>query len=91
MRIGTNILGCAAGLLRKAAVAVRCGDGRGVLNRRNEVQNTNRATVCPKGAGLNFIPAIWTLVEEARREIDVAWRLAGRVLVGSGHTRPSRW
>jgi hypothetical protein len=90
MLIAKEVLEYEAWQIRKIAVALRCGDGMEVLNRRNAGQITGWATLCPEGAGVNFISDIWALVEKARGRIEVAWRVARRGFVGSGSEQGSR-
>jgi hypothetical protein len=88
MVFGKHIFGIGAELLWNSAVAVCCGHGMEVLNRRNAGRIVNGATICPERAGLKFIPVICAPREKARREIDVDCQLVCHGLSGSGHERP---
>jgi hypothetical protein len=88
--IGKNILGDVAEVVGKAGVAFRCEEDMDVLNRRNVIQVTSRATLRPEGADPNFIPFIGTLEKKARRIIGMAWGLMRRGFVGSGYEASPR-
>ena len=55
------------------------------MNLRKEAQIVKRATFRSKGAGLNFIPALWEYVDQARRENYVNWRMECHGLLDSGN------
>jgi hypothetical protein len=85
-----NIFAYASELQREGAIGVRYVDRSQVLNLRKAAQIVEGTTRRPKGAGLDFIPAILEFLEKVRREIHVTLRLERYGLLGSREGRPMR-